>query len=336
MSPASRLRGPHRHRGCRSPSITDSREPDLARCRRSRHAPAEGPRGRIGPAAGIDLAVDVGHVALDGVHADPQSARDLRVGLAARDGREDLESRAASTRRAGRAAAPMPRPRGRVGWHEPASACAVVGRAANVAIRSATASGSSKNRLADVPGSSSSRRPAATGHELARQLQRDHRRVGSMENEDRAGDRGQLGRHVDRARLAHRRLGDRRRRRGAEPLGRQAPELAGRASRARRGLPTRRTCPSPCRSGSAAPASPSRSSVPSRGRIRRTGQGRRHGTGVARPTRAPASPSGRSPAARPGSRARRRAPHQGRQASRPARGHRRRAATDPTRARRTG
>ena len=239
--------GPRRHRGWRSPLITDSRERDpphaLTRrldagpMRSRRHGRGRRSCGRrwrrgarrcstlIPRLAAISALLSPAATAAStsssrvvrppgpadpgaGASRGPPGRRSVGV-VGGRRGR----GRQRRTSRSGRRPAPDPR---RTGWP-------------------------------------TSRAGARGGRRGARPRARATARAGSPARR-RDGARGP-GRRLDgssgvtsiAARLAHRRLRDRRRRRRAEPLGRQAPELRVAASRARRAPPTRRTCPSPCR-----------------------------------------------------------------------------------------
>src|SRR6185369_17596473 len=80
--------------------LTESRDA------RSGDPVADGPGGRIGAPARIDLAVQVGDVALHRVDRDLQARRDLAVALAVREQVEDLDL--AWCQRAGATRSPAP------------------------------------------------------------------------------------------------------------------------------------------------------------------------------------------------------------------------------------
>ena len=263
-----------RHRGVRPIAITDSRD-QRSTSAGSSEAVAERPGGGIRSAAGVDLAVDVGDVALDGVHADPERRGDLGVRVALGDVRRTSSSRGESAPGAAAVASRPPGDEARKVETPPRRA------PPSSAPRRRSRSGqprpraSSKNRLAVVPGQqleAGVRQGGPGPREIA---------AGStvasvpVEHQDRATDIGSSGRDVDRAaasRIVALAIA------GVVAVRNHSaaswPPALDPASRATRAPPTRRRCPSRARSTSAAPGCPGRSSGPSHATSRRTGRGR--------------------------------------------------------------
>ena len=101
-------------------------------------AVADRPGGRLGATAGIDLAVEVADVALDGVDRDAEARRDLAVGLAGGEQAQDLDL--ARGQPAARRPARGSRPRRARVRRAPSPAAAQPGSRANAVSRSTTSS----------------------------------------------------------------------------------------------------------------------------------------------------------------------------------------------------